>query len=219
MPRAPEEVIIYTDGACESNPGPGGYGAVLLYGRHRKELAGGYRRTTNNRMEILAAIKALEALKEPCTVTLYSDSQYLVQAMMEGWAERWRKRNWWRTSKEPALNIDLWQRLLAVCEQHAVTFVWVEGHTGVPENERCDQLSVTAARQPDLPPDEGYENPLPPPEPIKLTQAGQPCRRCETPLLKKISKKGNYYLHCPHCQADFAFEGDEADRSAQGRLF
>jgi ribonuclease HI len=152
-----KQVTIYTDGGCDPNPGPGGYGVVLRYAGRRKELCGGFRRTTNNRMEIYAAIRGLEALKEPCQVTLYSDSEYLVKAMTEGWAARWKQRGWMRNSKEPALNPDLWQRLLALCEQHRVTFVWLRGHAGTPENERCDWLSRQALRQPDLPVDEGYE--------------------------------------------------------------
>ncbi len=153
-------VTIYTDGACLGNPGPGGYGVVLLYGSARKELAGGYRLTTNNRMEILAAIEGLRALKRPCRVTLYSDSQYLVNAMTQGWVERWRLRGWMRSRKEPALNPDLWEILYQLCQQHEVTFTWVPGHAGVPENERCNELAETAARQKPSKPDEGYEQTL-----------------------------------------------------------
>ncbi|CCO09122.1 ribonuclease HI [Desulforamulus hydrothermalis] len=148
-----KEVIIYTDGACSGNPGPGGYGVVLLYKGHRKELSGGFRNTTNNRMEILAAIVGLEQLKERCSVTLYTDSQYLVNAIEQGWAKKWRANGWMRNKKEPALNADLWERLLKLLEYHQVKFVWVRGHAGNPENERCDRLAVEAARQPDLPPD------------------------------------------------------------------
>ena len=153
-----KQVTIYTDGGCDPNPGPGGYGVVLLSGRHRKELSGGFRRTTNNRMELYAAIQGLEALKEPCKVTLYSDSEYLVNAMTKGWAKRWRSRNWMRNKKERALNPDLWKRLLALCEVHEVKFVWVRGHAGVRENERCDQLSSQARQRKFLPVDETYEN-------------------------------------------------------------
>ncbi len=152
-----KRVTIYTDGGCLGNPGPGGYGVVLLYNGHRKELSGGYRLTTNNRMELLAAIKGLEALKEPCAVTLYTDSRYLADAMRKGWAKRWQANGWRRNRKEKALNPDLWQRLLALCDRHEVEFVWVKGHAGVQENERCDALSQAAARQPDLPADPGYE--------------------------------------------------------------
>jgi ribonuclease HI len=150
-------VTIYTDGACIGNPGPGGYGVVLLYGEHRRELSGGYRKTTNNRMEILAAIVGLETLKYRCRVTLHSDSEYLVKAIEEGWAKRWRGNDWRRNKRERALNPDLWGRLLDLCDSHEVEFKWVRGHAGIPENERCDQLATQAARQPDLLVDEGYE--------------------------------------------------------------
>jgi len=151
-----KHVTIYTDGACIGNPGPGGYGAILLYQGHRKELSGGYRKTTNNRMEIMAAIVGLEALKNKCKVTLYSDSEYLVKAMSRGWAQRWRATGWKRNKREKALNPDLWERLLQLCEYHEVQFSWVKGHAGTPENTRCDELAMQAAQQPNLPGDEGY---------------------------------------------------------------
>jgi ribonuclease HI len=150
------EVTVYTDGACLGNPGPGGYGAILLHGDKRKELSGGYARTTNNRMEIMACIAALEALRKPCHVTLYSDSQYVVNAMEQGWAARWKARGWKRTGNETAVNPDLWERLLALCSLHQVDFRWVRGHNGNRENERCDRLAVSAAALPGLPPDSGY---------------------------------------------------------------
>ncbi len=152
-----KRVTIYTDGACIGNPGPGGYGVVLLYGDHRKELSGGYRRTTNNRMEIMAAIVGLSALKTRCAVTLYTDSQYLAESITKGWAKRWRANGWKRNKKERALNPDLWERLLDLCERHQVEFVWVAGHAGNSENERCDTLSVQAAHLGELPPDVAYE--------------------------------------------------------------
>jgi ribonuclease HI len=152
-----KQVTIYTDGACTGNPGPGGYGVVLLHDATREELSGGFRRTTNNRMEILAAIVGLEALKEPCRVDLYSDSEYLVNAIELGWAKRWRAKSWRRSTGEPALNPDLWERLLNHCDRHEVKFHWVRGHAGNPENERADRLAVQAASQPGLPPDEVYE--------------------------------------------------------------
>jgi len=152
-----KRVVIYTDGACEGNPGPGGYGVVIIHAGHREELSGGFRLTTNNRMEIFAAIKGLEALNEPCQVTLYSDSEYLVNAMTQGWALRWRANHWKRNKREKALNVDLWEQLLALCERHQVEFVWVKGHAGLRENERCDQLSMEALKQKNLPTDDGYE--------------------------------------------------------------
>ena len=152
-----KKVTIYTDGACLGNPGPGGYGVVLLFGGHRKELSGGFRLTTNNRMELLAVIVGLRALKERCSVTVYSDSQYVVNTIEKGWAARWRANGWKRNKKEKAINADLWAELLDLCDKHQVKMVWVRGHSGVKENERCDELSVAAANQKGLPRDEGYE--------------------------------------------------------------
>jgi ribonuclease HI len=152
-----ERVTLYTDGACVGNPGPGGYGVVLLHEGQRKELSGGFRLTTNNRMEIMAAIVGLRALKERCSVTLYSDSRYLVESMTQGWAKQWRANHWRRGKRGKALNSDLWEQLLDLCDRHKVEFVWVEGHAGHRENEHCDQLSVQAAQRKDLPADSVYE--------------------------------------------------------------
>lgn len=153
-----KHVTIYTDGACTGNPGPGGYGVVLRYGDKRNELSGGYRRTTNNRMELIAVIMGLKALREPCRVTLYSDSEYVVNAMTEGWAQRWRANGWKRNKKEKAINPDLWAQLLSLCEEQDLDFRWVRGHSGDRENERCDRLAVQAAHQANLPIDEVYES-------------------------------------------------------------
>jgi ribonuclease HI len=152
-----KEVTVYTDGGCIDNPGPGGFGAVLIYGKHRKELSGGYRLTTNNRMELLAVIRALEALKIRCRVTVYSDSQYVVNGLEKGWAARWRANDWWRNKEERAQNPDLWDRLLRLYEFHEVRFRWVRGHAGNTENERCDELARAAARGPNLAVDSVYE--------------------------------------------------------------
>jgi len=151
-----KQVTIYTDGACIGNPGPGGYGVVLLYQNRRKELSGGFCKTTNNRMEIMAAIVGLEALRGRCEVMLYSDSEYLVKAMSQGWAERWRANGWKRNKRERALNPDLWEKLLQLCEHHEVEFTWVKGHGASSENARCDELAAQAAQQPNLPLDKGY---------------------------------------------------------------
>jgi ribonuclease HI len=151
-----KHVTIYTDGACSGNPGPGGYGAILLYQGEKRELSGGYGKTTNNRMEIMAAIAGLEALREMCRVTLYSDSEYLVKAMSKGWAQRWRANGWKRNKREKALNSDLWERLLQLCQRHEVQFRWIKGHAETTENIRCDELAMQAAQQPNLPVDEGY---------------------------------------------------------------
>ena len=152
-----KHVTIYTDGACIGNPGPGGYGAVLLYNGNRQELSGGYRRTTNNRMEIMAVLAGLRYLKEPCRVTVYSDSRYVVDAMSKGWAERWRAKGWTKGDRTPALNPDLWAEMLDLSDRHQVEYRWVKGHAGDPENERCDELAVAAARGTDLAHDEAYE--------------------------------------------------------------
>ena len=214
-PATLPHIEIYTDGGCEPNPGPGGYGVVLVHPKKRAETSGGFRFTTNNRMEIFAAIKGLEMLKQPCQVTLYSDSQYLVDAMMQGWVVAWKKKAWWRTNRERAANVDLWERLLALSETHQVEFRWIKGHAGNLENERCDQLSMAALRQPNLPADDGYEN-----KPVfeggrpKLTHEGQPCWKCSTPVIKQKSRKRpdrdhyyEYYLWCPKCQATYEVEG------------
>jgi ribonuclease HI len=155
-----KHVTIYTDGACIGNPGPGGYGVVLIYENRRKELSGGYRMTTNNRMEIMAAIVGLQALKGRCRVTMYSDSQYLVRATSQGWAKRWQAKGWMRNRRERALNPDLWETLLQLCDQHEVDFRWVKGHARSPENLRCDELAMQAAQQRALPVDSGYERML-----------------------------------------------------------
>ncbi len=209
-------VTIYTDGACVGNPGRGGYGAVLMFGQHRRELAGGFLLTTNNRMEIMAAIVALESLKESCQVALYSDSRYVVDTMSLNWAKKWRANGWFRNQKEQAVNFDLWERMLVLCEKHQVEFHWVKGHAGEPENERCDELAVQAANQKDLAVDSGYKptssdhKPKPaggPPQPtlleletelyntasgdsrVKVTYEGQPCRKCGTPVVRKAPKR------------------------------
>lgn len=153
-----KKVEIYTDGACTGNPGPGGYGVILKYGNRRKEMSGGFRRTTNNRMELTAAIVGLESLKERCRVILYTDSQYLVESITKGWAQRWRENGWKRTKKEQARNPDLWERFLQLCEYHEVELKWLRGHAGDRENERADNLAVKAAQQENLPPDTYYEN-------------------------------------------------------------
>ena len=140
-----KHVDIYTDGACRGNPGRGGWGAILVYGKHEKEMSGGEPETTNNRMELTAAIKALEALKEPCEITLYSDSKYMIDSITKGWAESWRKKGWKKADKSPALNPDLWETLLNLLATHKVEFVWVRGHNGHAYNERCDTLATTFA--------------------------------------------------------------------------
>ena len=142
-----KKVEIFTDGACSGNPGPGGWGTILRYNAVEKELSGGEANTTNNRMELSAVINGLKALKEPCEVTLYSDSQYVCNALKLGWAKKWRSQGWMRNKKDPALNPELWSELLDLCDRHQVEIVWVKGHAGHPENERCDRLAVEAAKR------------------------------------------------------------------------
>lgn len=141
--RNMKTVTIYTDGACSGNPGPGGWGAILCYGPHQKEISGGEKNTTNNRMELTAVIKSLELLKEPCAVELYSDSKYVIDALEKGWARGWRARGWVKSDKKPALNPDLWGRLLELCEYHTVRTHWVKGHAENPYNNRCDEMAVS----------------------------------------------------------------------------
>lgn len=161
LPLAREGYIhIYTDGGCIDNPGPGGWGAVIISGDERTEISGGYRLTTNNRMELTACIQALGTLGETRKVQLFTDSQYVANAVEKGWAKRWRDRGWMRDRSHRAENADLWAELLGIIERHQVTFHWVRGHAGNPENERCDVLAGEAARRQDLPRDTGYEQAL-----------------------------------------------------------
>lgn len=142
-----KEVTIFTDGACSGNPGPGGWGAVLRFGGREKELSGGEPSTTNNRMELSAVIAALEALKEPCSVNIVTDSKYVSDAVTKGWAQSWKRKGWKKSDGNPALNPDLWERLLTLLEKHKVEFTWVKGHAGHPENERCDRLAVAQSQK------------------------------------------------------------------------
>jgi ribonuclease HI len=225
-----KQVTIFTDGAAVPNPGAGGYGVVLQFGPHRRELSGGFRRTTNNRMELMAVIVGLEALKERCKVTLHSDSQYIVNAVTSGAALRWRKNDWKfnPAGMKRAKNPDLWERLLAAYEKHEVEMVWVKGHAGLADNERCDTLAMAACKLADLPADPGYveqtiEKPAGdrPPEKTapkgsrKITAEGQPCRHCGTPVVKKVrhrrvSQRRAYYyawtLFCENCKTMYLVE-------------
>lgn len=151
------EVEIYTDGACSGNPGPGGYGAILKYGSHVKEIAGGYRLTTNNRMELTAVIKSLQVLKKPCSVTIYSDSKYIVDAMNLGWVKKWVAGGWIKGDRSPVKNVDLWKELMGLLKPHRVAWVWVKGHSDNELNSRCDRLAVEASKSGQLEADEIYE--------------------------------------------------------------
>lgn len=139
-----KEVTIYSDGACSGNPGPGGWGTILVFNGHELELSAAEEQTTNNRMELLGAIMGLERLKEPCAVTLVSDSRYLCESINQGWVYQWEQKGWRKADKKPALNVDLWERMLAQLRRHRVTVQWVKGHDGHPYNERCDRLAVQA---------------------------------------------------------------------------
>lgn len=152
-----KHVEIFTDGSCLGNPGPGGYGAILVYKGHRKELSAGYKLTTNNRMEMLATVKALESLSEPCKVTLTTDSQYVRQGITQ-WLKNWKKNNWKTSSKQPVKNVDLWKQIDEQAARHEVEWKWVKGHSGHPENERCDDLARTAAEGSELAEDVGYKS-------------------------------------------------------------
>ncbi|MBR3561275.1 MAG: ribonuclease HI [Oscillospiraceae bacterium] len=140
-------VEIYTDGACSGNPGPGGWGAVLKYGAHEKELSGGARETTNNRMELMAVIEALRQLKEPCVVELYSDSKYVIDALSKGWVYGWQKKGWIKSDKKPALNVDLWETMLVQIAPHEMRYHWVKGHADNAYNNRCDALAVAESQK------------------------------------------------------------------------
>jgi ribonuclease HI len=155
---AADQVVVYTDGGATHNPGPGGYGVVIEVPGGPHELSAGYRRTTNNRMELMAAIVALEWFEQPTKILLHTDSRYVVDGITKGWARKWRANNWMRTKTEPALNADLWRQLLDACRRHEVEFRWVKGHAGIPGNERCDRLSVAAREDADLLEDRGYVN-------------------------------------------------------------
>lgn len=151
-----KKVLIYTDGSSRGNPGPGGYGAILLSGEHQKEQSGGYEKTTNNRMELMAVLVALEALKKPCQVEVFSDSRYVINALDKGWLHGWHQRGWVKADKKPLKNVDLWKRVHAAIQAHEIVWTWVKGHAGNKYNERCDVLATSAAQGENLPVDNGF---------------------------------------------------------------
>ena len=231
------DVKIYTDGAAEPNPGPGGYGVVLLFAEHRRELSCGFEMTTNNRMELLAVIAGLEALTKPCQTTVYSDSRYVVDSVEKGSVFRWRDNDWYRTKKDKAKNIDLWKRFLKVYELHDVVLKWVPGHSGIMENERCDELAVKAAQSPEKLCDEGYKHTNTTPcvpvkkkahkkssSNIRHAEPGEACRNCETEIIKRKPKRKKrkpgqsyyyeWYLFCPGCKSIYLVEA--AKRNCNG---
>jgi ribonuclease HI len=222
------EITIYTDGAASPNPGPGGYGVVMLSGSHRKEMSQGYQMTTNNRMELLAVVVGLEALKSESNITVFSDSQYVVESFNSGSVHKWSDKRWRRSVHAAVPNADIWRRLLVACARHKVTFEWVRGHSGNPENERCDKLAVTASKSEHLLEDVGYRpdksvttfaepaTKLPRESHVRHKTAGEPCRKCGTPLVKKDTKSKRrkpgqahcfaWYLHCPGCKTMYTVE-------------
>jgi len=188
----------------------------LMYGDQCKELSGGFRSTTKKRMEIYAAIKGLETLKTACRVTLYTDSEYLVNAMTRGWVTRWKKNDWWRTRREKVANVDLWASLLLLCDIHQIEFILIRGHAGHHYNERWEELAHYAMKQNGLPADEDYEQrPNDENARVEITREGQPCRKCSTPVIKQMlpqkSKRGQTYYYeyclcCPKCHATYTVE-------------
>jgi len=210
-------VNLYSDGGAEPNPGPGGYGVILEYKGHKKEFSKGYQLTTNNRMELLAVICGLENLKKTSTVEVYSDSKYLVNAINEGWVEKWQANNWYRNKKEKAVNIDLWKRLLALMKIHNVKFNWVKGHNGHLENERCDELAGIALKGENLIEDVEYMVSVDTPaNEGQIKNVGDKCRKCDTPVIKRVNTKRKikrnqscyyeYYLLCPNCKTLYNVE-------------
>ncbi len=235
-----KKVTAFTDGGAVPNPGRGGYGVVLRFGEHCRELSGGYRLTTNNRMELMAVIVALEALNVRCHVTLHSDSKYIIDAITDGSVFKWRSNGWAMNASRSKLakNPDLWERLLAAQEKHEVEFIWVKGHAGVEDNERCDQLAEAALNQTGLLEDSGYqptEQSHSDPTKIpgvntKMTEVGQPCRKCNTPIVKRFPKKKtvkpnqtyyfDWYLYCPGCKSMYMVEAAKREVCDEGkRLF
>jgi ribonuclease HI len=226
---ADRQFIIYTDGACEPNPGPGGIGVVLLVEGGEEQLSQGYRLTTNNRMELSAAITGFEMVEGLAPVTLYSDSKYLVDAITKGWVEKWEESGWVRRGGHRVPNRDLWEKLLALGQIRQITYLWVRGHAGDKYNEIADSLSYQAINYDDKIEDEGYLEQLAREEqyPSKITQVGQPCRKCGTPVVKRTPKRKKkpsqsyyfeYYLQCPNCGTTYMV--DEAKRTIdQGSLF
>lgn len=222
-------VKIYTDGACDGNPGPGGYGAILFLEGERQEISQGYRLTTNNRMEIKAVIEALKMVETPSEVTVYTDSKYIADSFNQGWLENWAQSDWVRKGGKRVPNADLWRELLDLTRYHEVDFEWVRGHAGHPDNERADALSYQAIEGDKLLEDEGYLEQLALEQraPSKITKAGQPCRKCGTPVIRKVPKGKRrpgqayyyeYYLYCPECQTTYMVEAAKRPID-QGKLF
>ncbi len=209
-------IELYSDGGADPNPGKGGYGLILSWKGIKREFYEGFKLTTNNRMELLGVITGLKKLKTKSNVTIITDSKYVIQGIELGWAKKWKENNWLRNKKEKAINADLWGELLALIEQHNVTFKWIKGHNGHPENERCDYLATLAMNANDLKVDVGYESSLLEDKTIqKILNEGDKCTKCHTPVIKKQTKKKHkpgqtyyfeYYLFCPSCKKMYMVE-------------
>jgi ribonuclease HI len=216
------QVEMYTDGACVGNPGPGGYGIVLKFGHHRKEISGAFQKTTNNRMELMAAIVGLRALNRRCKVKLTSDSEYLVESVNRGSVGRWRDNGWWRSANQRVANHDLWAQLLDLLAMHEVTLVWTRGHAEDAENERCDWLAGQAIHSAAADVDEGYEHSQA--DCPQSISEGHPCFKCRTPLVKRTPRarksrrahRYEWYLYCPACTAMYMV--DEGKRPFGGEV-
>ncbi len=216
MANESNTIVIYTDGGCDPNPGPGGWAAILRFGNHRKELFGGFRETTNNRMEIYAAIAGLRDVKKRFPIILLSDSRYLVDGMVKGWVVGWQARGWRRNNGGPALNVDLWKELLKLTAQFDIRFEWIRGHSGVSDNERCDELVAEGRRGVSLPVDRGYSgNRYLATGSTTAPSEGQQCRKCSTPLERRVPKRWirpgqpyyfEYYFYCPGCHRMYMVE-------------
>ncbi len=223
------EIILYSDGGAEPNPGKGGFGVILSYKGIKKEFSQGFTLTTNNRMELMGVIHGLEKLETRSKVSVFTDSKYVINGIEKGWAQKWKSMNWFRTKKEKAINYDLWERLLTLISYHEkVRFNWVKGHAGHIENERCDELACSALNGTGLLPDEGYtlfqRSPASGGEPgirrhaskNAIKAEGDPCNKCSTRVIKKLIRKEttkpgqtyyyDYYLLCPYCKATYLVE-------------
>lgn len=225
------KIELYSDGGADPNPGRGGYGVILSWKGIRKEFSEGFKLTTNNRMELTGVIKGLEKLKTKSVVQVYTDSKYVVDGIEKGWVRKWKANNWYRTKSEKAINADLWEQLLEIADKHVVTFSWVKGHAGHPENERCDQLATDALNQPNLQEDSGYYEQKNQTQKSngKIEKPGDLCRKCNIPVILKnpTHKKPKedqtyyyeYYLFCPQCKTMYMVEEAKRFTENQSKLF
>ena len=216
------KIELYSDGGAEPNPGKGGFGVILSYKGRRKEFFRGYELTTNNRMELMGVIYGLEQLKTKSKVQVYTDSRYVINGIELGWARKWKENNWFRNKKEKAINPDLWEELLELISYHNVSFIWVKGHSGHSENERCDYLASLAIKSIELHTDIGYETTINENgSSAKIEEIGDKCRKCNTDVVKKVPKKRKikpgqsfyfeYYLVCPKCKTMYMVEDAKRD--------